>query len=102
MVAGVVFLASDDAPGVEVQRGMPIFSKEGLEVGKVAAVVLNSQDNKATQLLLCRLPERYGYWLVALEKIAEVRDGAVILTISATEIASLPEWRSSTQKDSRI
>jgi sporulation protein YlmC with PRC-barrel domain len=78
----------------EVKRGMPILSNEGLEVGKVAAVILNGENHKATHILLCRLPEVSGYWLVSVDLIKEIRDKRVQLSISGQAVESLPRWHS--------
>jgi sporulation protein YlmC with PRC-barrel domain len=74
---------------------MPIFSREGREVGKVAAVVLDSNNQKAAYLLLGRLPETSGYWMVSVDLIAEVDDEKVRLSIPRETVQSLPEWHSS-------
>ena len=94
MVHGFVCPESSCALSMEVSRGMTIRSKEGLEVGKVAAVVLDSDRRKATHLLLGRLPEMSGYWLVPIDLVVEVRDECVQLSISIQVVETLPRWHS--------
>jgi sporulation protein YlmC with PRC-barrel domain len=94
MINGYICPESSCALSVEVRRGMPIFSLEGLEVGQVAAVVLNGHQGRGTHLLLSRLPEIKGYWMVPVDLIAEVRGEAVRLSIPETAIEDLPRWHS--------
>jgi len=94
MVHGFVCPESSCALSIEVRRGMPIISEDSNEVGKVAAVILDEETQKATHLLLGRLPEIKGYWLVPIDLISEVRDGAVRLGIRGDAIGGLPIWRS--------
>lgn len=94
MVSG--FVRPDDSCALyfEVRRGLPVFSEEGLEVGKVAAVILNGDSCIATHILLGRLPESIGYWLVPVELVAEVDDGKVQLSIPDGAVETLPRWHS--------
>lgn len=55
--SGPISLAEGREPPVVVVRGMSIVSRDGLEVGKIAAVVLDSSQT-VTHVLLCRLPRR--------------------------------------------
>lgn len=94
MVHGFICFESSCALSLEVRRGMTILSKEELEVGQVAAVVLDGNTQKATHILLGRLPETRGYWMVPVDLISEVRDDIVLLGISADVMDKLPLWRS--------
>ncbi len=94
MVSGFICPQSRCALSAEVRRGMPIRSIEGLEAGKVAAVVLNGDHQQATHVLLSRLPEITGYWLVPVDLIADMHDQAVRLAISLPAIDALPRWHS--------
>jgi sporulation protein YlmC with PRC-barrel domain len=94
MVAGYITPGNSCAP-FEVKRGIPIFSREGWEVGKVAAVVLDGNHQKVAYLLLGRLPETSGYWMVSVDLIAKVDDEMVRLSIPKEAVQSLPEWHSS-------
>ncbi len=78
----------------EVKRGMSILSKEGTEVGQVAAVILDSRTRKATHILLSRLPETIGYWMVPVSLIAEVQDEFARLDAPGNVVDTLPTWQS--------
>lgn len=73
---------------------MPIYASDGSEVGKVAAVVLNSESQTVTHLLLSRLPEVGGYWLVSLDLIAHVDEEKIQLSIRGEAAEELPRWHS--------
>jgi hypothetical protein len=92
MFSGYICPDNGCALSSEIQRGMPIFSAEGRGVGKVAAVVLNSLDHTATHILLSRLPEIQGYWLLPVSWIAQVQAEEVHLCVPVSEIQSLPQW----------
>ena len=94
MVSGFVCPENGCALSLEVRRGMPIFSEEGLEVGKVAAVVLNQVNQQVTHILLSRLPETNGYWLIRVDLVVDVRDEKVQLSMPEAAIGSLPRWHS--------
>ena len=94
MVSGFICAENPCVFSMEVTRGMPIRSKEGLQVGKVAAIVLDAEKQKATHLLLDRLPEMSGYWLVRAKWIRKVQDDEVWLSIPSEAIPSLPRWQS--------
>jgi hypothetical protein len=94
MVNGFVCPEGSCTLPVEIWRGMGIRSVEGHETGKVAAVLLKGEDRTATHVLLSRLPENRGYWLVPVEAITEVLEEEVLLSIPLTEIDSLPRWHS--------
>ncbi len=93
MVSGWMELAESAGEAVELRRGMPVYTREGREAGKVAALVISGQGERAAFFLLCRLPEQCGYWLVAPGQVAAARDGAAYLAIGADELPSLPDWR---------
>lgn len=97
MVSGCVCSESSNALSIEVRRGMSIHSREGLEVGKVAAVLLDESGQQATHLLLSRLPERAGYWLVPAGSIVQVRSESIQLSISTNAVEALPQWHSKVQ-----
>ena len=94
MVSGFVCPESSCTLSKEVRRGMVIRSRDGLEVGKVAAVVLDRFDRKATHILLSRLPEECGYWLVPASSVAQVDAERVQLSIPGSAIDTLPPWHS--------
>lgn len=76
----------------EVRRGMPILSVEGEEVGRVAAVIVEGDSVKASHVLLSRLPDEQGYWMISLDMIVEVREDKVQLSILANDVGALPRW----------
>jgi hypothetical protein len=82
------------AEPVQVRRGMPILTAEGLEVGRVAAVVVSGEDSQATLLLLGRLPNIPEYRLVSIDLIAHIREGGLKLSIPSQDIDNLPLWHS--------
>lgn len=94
MVSGYVCPKSSCALSVEVRRGMPVFSQEGQEVGKVAAVLLSGDRQTATHVLLGRLPEVSGYWLIPIDSIVEVGEKGVQLSLPLRAVESLPRWHS--------
>ena len=94
MVSGFVCPESGCALSIAVRRGMTIRSMEGVEVGKVAAVVLNGDRRNATHILLGCLPERRGYWLVPVDLIVEVCDEGIQLSIPTQAIETLARWHS--------
>jgi hypothetical protein len=94
MVEGFVCPENSCKLSGEIRRGMPILSRDGLEVGKVAAIVINGGNHKATHVLLSRLPQEIGYWLVSLDIIAGISEQGVQLSVSETVVESLPEWHS--------
>ena len=94
MVRGFVCPRSTCGQSIMIRRGMLICSKEGLEVGQVAAVVLDPIHRKATHILLGRLPETRGYWLVPVDLIAGVSDENVRLSVSIQAVETLPRWLS--------
>lgn len=94
MAAGFVCPVCSGFPPVEIRRGMPIRSKEGLAVGTVAAVVLDREIRAVTHILLGRLPEVSGYWLIPVGLVVEVRAEQLQLSISAGEVDALPRWHS--------
>jgi sporulation protein YlmC with PRC-barrel domain len=92
MVSGYISPKGNCTLKAEVRRGMPVLSIEGKEWGKVAGVVLNNENSQATHLLLSRLPEISGYWLVAVDLIAEIGEKKVTVSVSDDALQSLPRW----------
>lgn len=94
MVHGYVCPESSCALSIEVSRGMRILSQEGGDVGQVAAVILDGNTQRATHILLCRLPEMRGYWMVPVYLISEVHDDVVRIAIPGKVVDTLLLWRS--------
>lgn len=91
MVSGWIHLAEGGVSS-EVQRGMAILSREGQEIGKVAALVVKGEAKFAGGILLSRLPEIQGYWLVPVERIRGVYAGSVQLDLTYPEAGELETW----------
>lgn len=94
MVSAFVCLNNGCPLSTEVRRGMAVQSEEGQEIGKVGAVMLDAESRKATHVLLSRLPEMRGYWLVPVGAITQVVDEYVRLIISKDYMDNLPRWHS--------
>jgi hypothetical protein len=82
------------AEPVQLRRGMPILTAEGVEVGRVAAVVVSGEDSQATHLLLGRLPNIPEYRLVSVDLITHIHEGNLQLSIISQHIENLPLWHS--------
>jgi hypothetical protein len=93
MVSSMVYWGKNGSFSAEIRRGMPIFSKDGMETGKVAAVILKRTHNAARQILLSRLPEIEGYFIVDVDLIVEVDQEKVVLSVSEGALQSLPKWK---------
>jgi sporulation protein YlmC with PRC-barrel domain len=71
---------------------MVIRTNEGREVGKVAAVVIDSQSQAVTHIILGHLPETLEYRLVPAALIEEVDAEAIVLGIFSPLVESLPKY----------
>jgi hypothetical protein len=91
MASGWIYLARAGISS-EVQRGMAMLSREGQEIGKVAALVVKEEGELAEEILLSRLPEMKGYWLVPVEWILSVCAGSVQLDLPHSKVAHLESW----------
>jgi len=60
----------------------------------VAAVVVTLGQQYAGHILLGRLPDRKGYWMVSVNLIKTAVAGKVQLSIPADAVDSLPVWHS--------
>ena len=92
MISGFICLQSEGALTIEVRRGMPIFSNQGIEVGKVAALVIDEKNQSPAYLLLDRLPEQRGYWSVPFELIVKVENDQLWLSIPASAVDAFTPW----------
>lgn len=90
LVSSWIRLGPPDSASVEVQRTMPVFSREGVEVGTVAAVVVDPATQATTHLLLCQLLPNLEYRLVPLTLIECVNEAVVQLRISSPDVNQLP------------
>jgi hypothetical protein len=94
MVSGSIATDAMRSAFVTVWRGMPILARDGREVGKLAAVALTDGSEAVTYLLLGRLPDREGYWLVSLDLIMQADEEKIQLAILAEAAEELPRWHS--------
>jgi len=92
MVSGYVCPHTGCALTTEIRRGMAVLSSQGIETGKVTAVILDGNPQSATHLVFDRLPTQPGYWMVPVELIARVGDNQVRLIIPGSVIEALPIW----------
>lgn len=89
LISGFITLAQDSAP-VSLQRGMAVLTQEGVTVGAVAAVVLNSGRQEITHFLLGQVPPTAVYRLIPLSLIDKIDEEVVWLHIPSEKISTLP------------
>lgn len=95
MESGSVRPDGDGADGADgcgdchVRRGMPAISADGEEVGRVAAVVLDAAG-RSTGLVMARWQTTLEYCHLPVGVISQVREGRVVLAISAEVARTLP------------
>jgi hypothetical protein len=94
MASGWVCPQGNCSLPVEVKRGMSIYSREGVELGKLAAVVIGNTGSHPKEILLSRLPHEKGYWTVPVEWIEEVNQECLRLSTGTDAAKSLEEWHS--------
>ncbi len=78
--------------GAAIHRGMSVQTSEGDTAGRVAAVVLDEEQQKVTHILLIQERQLVEYRLVPVELIAEVEQEAVQLYILHPVVENLPIW----------
>ena len=88
MVRGVLPVRARRETCVFVERGMPILSREGRKVGKVAAVSVDENEVVDAVLLSC-LPVKMEYRIIPADLITAVRDHAVVLAVAGGAIEGL-------------
>lgn len=88
MVSGVLAANTPREVCVVIERGMPILSRNGEELGKVAAVSIDEHE-AVNAILLSRLPRKMEYRIVPAELVTGVRRRAVGLTIDEEGIDAL-------------
>lgn len=97
MISGVLTLAQPEGGCAIVERGMSILSREGAEVGKVAAVSV-SQERAVESILLARFPEKMEYRIVPVNPVAAVHEQSLVLTLTAAQIEGLERWCSDSRE----
>ena len=88
MIRGALTADAPRATCALVERGMVILSREGQEVGKVAAVSVD-EEGVVEAILLSRLPAERSYHLVPAGFVRTVRNGDLILTVAADVVDGL-------------
>jgi len=78
--------------GAAIHRGMSVQTSEGDTAGRVAAVVLDEEQQKVTHILLMQERQLVEYRLVPVELIAVVEQEAVLLYILHPVVKNLPIW----------
>lgn len=95
IVSGSVYPDHANDIAVEVRRGMTILTSEGHEAGRVAAIIVDKQDQRVTHILLGRLSQRTEYRIVPISLIEQVYEEQVLLSIFNPVVNTLPTWHSS-------
>ena len=95
IVSGAIFPEQAGDNAVDVKRGMLILTKEGQEAGRVAAVIVDRQDQHVTHILLSRLGELLEYRIVPIALVAQVDEEEVRLCIFNQVVDTLPIWQGS-------
>ncbi|MCB0016167.1 MAG: hypothetical protein KDE09_00185 [Anaerolineales bacterium] len=90
LVSGLIRLGNPEAGLVELRRGMAVVDRVGHEAGTVAAVVLDCARKAVTHVLLGHLPLTADYRLIPLTLIDRINEETVWLSITGTEIETLP------------
>ncbi len=88
LVSGWVKLALAGSP-VEIVRGMLVVSRDGHELGKVAAVVVDDLNHEVTHILLGHLPQTPDYRLASVDSVKRVTRGIVTLCILSQDADNL-------------
>lgn len=78
--------------GAVIHRGMSVQTSAGDTAGRVAAVVLDAEQQKVTHILLMQERQLVEYRLVPVEFIEEVEQQAVLLCILQPVVGHLPIW----------
>jgi hypothetical protein len=78
-----------------LRRGTRVRASDGVEVGHVRRVLDNARENIFDGIVV---ETRHGMRFVDAPEVAHIAEHAVILTISAEEVAELPEPRSLTKE----
>jgi sporulation protein YlmC with PRC-barrel domain len=90
MVSGTIHLEQIDSTPIEVQRGMIILTREGVEAGRVAAMVIDCRSEEVTHVLLGHVPPTSDYRLVSLNLIDRVDRDVIQLRVTSEDIEKLP------------
>lgn len=77
---------------VEIRRGMRVQTLEGHTAGRVAAVVLDQDQQKVTHILLLQERKSLEYRLVPVELIEQVENEELRLRTFQHVVDKLPPW----------
>ena len=91
IVSGVLVLEEPSGACAIVERGMPILSRDGQEMGKVTAVRVDG-NQVVEAILLSRIPLKMEYHIVPAGSIVTVRGHEVILDLTVGGIDGLEIW----------
>ena len=78
--------------GTVIHWGMSVQTSAGDTAGRVAAVVLDAEQQKVTHILLLQEHQLVKYRLVPVELIEQVGEEEVLLCIFHPVVESLPIW----------
>lgn len=87
---GLLCLEQTDGLAVEITRGMSILTNDGHEVGKLAAVVVETGSQQMSHLLLSRSPLGPGYRLIPVNLIEQINQKTILLRVGKQIVDSLP------------
>lgn len=79
---------------VEIRRGMRVQTLEGRTAGRVAAVVLDEDQQKVTHVLLMQERTHLEYRLLPVELIEQVANEEIRLRTFQHVVDKLPPWHS--------
>lgn len=71
-------------------RGVPVFSSDGVRLGKVIRVERDSHTRMFDGIVIDTKPGPGGRRFVDAPEVGEIREGGVVLTIDAGAVAELP------------
>lgn len=87
---GLVYIEPKGSAPVEIIRGMTILTNDGQAAGRVAAVVLNNDNQHVSHILLAHLQLTPDYRLVPISLIQQVNQNTVVLDIDRSAVERLP------------
>ncbi len=89
LISGFITLTPDSDPTL-LQRGMAVLAQDKVDVGAVAAVVLNCGRQELTHFLLGQIPPTAVYRLIPLSLIDRLDGEMVWLHIPSDKVSTLP------------
>ena len=87
---GLVYPKQDNRLLVEIKQGMAVLTKDGRDVGRVKAVVLDGDDRNITHLLLSPWSQMSGHRLMPVNFREQVDKETLSLHIGSETIDRLP------------